>query len=104
MARQIQHQNKRYLEAQALRWERTVFGKYETRLFGVTYELEKRRKNVKDETYDTGWYLYSEGAPGGNFFGEFMAGTLLNAIDEASEAVYAADLRANDYEPKGQTG
>ncbi|MER6092525.1 hypothetical protein [Streptomyces bluensis] len=99
MARQVQHQRKRYLEAQALRWERTVFGRYETRLFGVTYELEKRVKNLKDETPDTGWYLYSKNVAGG-FFGEFMAATLMAAIDEASEAVYAADLRAEGYEPK----
>ena len=99
MARVTHRHGKRYLEAQALRWERTVFGKYETHLFGVTHELEKRARNVKDGCPDAGWYLYTKDAPGG-FFGEFMATTLMPAIDAASEAVYAADMRAEDYEPK----
>lgn len=72
-------------------------GRYETDLFGVDYELEKRVRNRKDETHDTGWYLYSKGVAGG-FFGEWCARKIYEAVDAASKMIVKADLRTEGYE------
>lgn len=101
MARRRQADSERYIEADnGFGWSprrASVVGfsfyKYETTVFGITYELEKR--GGKHE--DTGWYLYN--ATGGqHFFGEWCARTLLPAIDEASALIVKADLRAPGFE------
>lgn len=72
---------------------------YAAKVFGITYELEKRLRAPGD-TPDTGWYLYSRGD--GYFFGEFCGYTLLPAIDEASEMIAKADLRCPGNEKEGE--
>jgi hypothetical protein len=52
---------------------------------GPGYVLEKRRKNPKDGTTDTGWYLYTEGETG--FFGEWCGSRILDAVDEANRLI-----------------
>ena len=69
-------------------------------VFGITYELEKRRRSPGD-TPDTGWYLYSCGADGG-FFGEYCDRTLLPAVDEASKMIAKTDLRGPGYEKEDE--
>lgn len=61
-------------------WRRTQDRRYEAE----GYVLEKRRRNLKDQTHTTGWYLY-----GGTYFGEWCASTLRAAVAEADELVYA---------------
>lgn len=73
--------------------------RYETTVFGVAYELEKRRRNLRDESHDSGWYLYSSGVPGG-FFGEWCGRILFYAVDEASKMIAEADFRGEGYERK----
>jgi hypothetical protein len=105
MARRMKAEGRPYIEADnGFGWVRdrasvasVASGKYRASIFGIRYELEKRRRNVADETYDTGWYLYSFGVPSG-FFGEWCAPTLLPAIDEASKMIAKADLRGEGYE------
>lgn len=63
---------------------------------GVTYELERRRRNINDGCTDTGWYLYSTGARSGNFFGEWCDHTIRRAVDAAVEMIFAADLRGGE--------
>lgn len=95
MAKRIQWCGKKYIEGEiGIGWERTSNGHYQTEMFDVTYELEKRRRNTKDQTFDSGWYLYSRGASEGNFFGEWCARTILDAVDSANEQILKADLRA----------
>jgi len=55
----------------------------------VNYVLEKRTRNPKDETYDTGWYLYDDKASG--FFGEWCAKLLLEAVDKANSLIAAEE-------------
>lgn len=52
---------------------------------GVTYELEKRRRNVADGCPDTGWYLFSDEV--GGFFGEWCGRLVLEAVAEASRLI-----------------
>ncbi len=52
---------------------------------GPVYVLEKRRRNPKDDTADTGWYLYDD-QPGG-FFGEWCGRRILDAVDEANRQI-----------------
>lgn len=99
MAKRIQWCGKKLIEGEGgIGWERQENGKYQTELFGVTYELVKRRRS-KIERGDTGWYLYSDGAPDGNFFGDYASSTLLEAVDEANEMIIKLDLRGPGYEP-----
>lgn len=75
-------------------------GRYTIEVFGVTYELEKRRRSPGD-TPDTGWYLYSRGAVDGrDFFGEQCCPTLLESVDAASEMIAERDLRGEGHTPK----
>lgn len=53
--------------------------------YGTGYTLEKRVRNLKDSTPDTGWYLYSN-APGG-LFGEWCGSRILDAVDVANELI-----------------
>lgn len=56
---------------------------YETdEISGIRYELEKRRRNPKDECTDTGYYLY-----GGSYFGEWCARLLGDAVDVAQDLI-----------------
>ena len=107
MARRAQHMGERYIEADnGFGWTRerasvasVSSGRYVMEIFGITYELEKRRRNVRVEPgTDTGWYLYSRNDP--EFYGEFAGYTLLPAIDEASQMIAKADLRSEGYERK----
>jgi hypothetical protein len=106
MARRRQADGEQYNEADnGFSWSRkrasatsVERGSYVTTLFGIKYELEKRRRSPGD-TPDTGWYLYSFGVSGG-FFGEYCDATLLPAIDKASELIAKADLRGEGYERK----
>lgn len=107
MARHRQSDGEKYIEADnGIGWTRqkasvasVLSGNYEAYLFGIRYELEKRRRSVREPGADTGWYLYSHGDT--YFFGEFCDRTLLSAIDEASKLITAADLRGEGYERKG---
>ena len=104
MARRRQAEGERYIEADnGFGWSKkrasvasVERGSYYATIFGVEYELEKRRRSPGD-TPGTGWYLYSYGVPGG-FFGEWCGSTLLSAIDEASKMIAKADLRGEGYE------
>ncbi|GHB51986.1 hypothetical protein GCM10010331_44430 [Streptomyces xanthochromogenes] len=99
MARRIQWCGKKLIEADGgIGWERQASGKYQAELFGVTYELEKRRRS-KSEPGDTGWYLYSNGAPDGNFFGDYASRTLMEAVEEATTMLLKLDLRGPGYGP-----
>ncbi|MFI1796608.1 hypothetical protein ACH427_04510 [Streptomyces sp. NPDC020379] len=99
MGKRIQWCGKKLIEGDdGIRWERQENGKYQAELFGVTYELEKRRRS-RAEQGDTGWYLYSRGAPEGNFLGDYASRTLLEAIDEATDMLLKLDLRGSGYEP-----
>lgn len=108
MARHRQAEGEKYIEADnGIGWTRKRASlmsvepnRWVTAIFGVSYELEKRCRNILDGSYDTGWYLYSSGVSGG-FFGEYCDRTLLPAIDEASKLIIAADLRGEGYERKG---
>lgn len=109
MARYRQAEYQRYVEADnGFGWtkkkaslESVDPNKWVLALFGVDYELEKRFRNIRDEAYDTGWYLYTVGVEG--FFGEYCASTLMPAIDEASRLIAKADLRGEGYERKEST-
>lgn len=107
MARRTHHMGQALIEAEnGFGWTREKAsvasvgtGRYVTEIFGITYELEKRRRNARVEPgTDTGWYLYSRGVS--YFFGEWCGVTLLPAIDEASELINRADLRGDGYERK----
>ncbi len=111
MAQRRQADGEQYIEADnGFGWIRgrasatsVSSGLYTVTIFGITYELEKRRRNARVEPgADTGWYLYSRDA-GSWFFGEWCGRTLLSAIDEASKMIAEADLRGGGYERKGQT-
>ncbi len=104
MARRTQHLGQRMIEADnGFGWTRDPdTGKYVTEVFGVTYEMEKRRKNRNDECPDTGWYMYSKGADGG-WFGEWCGKTITMAVDEASELIAERDLRGPGYEKEDTT-
>jgi hypothetical protein len=52
---------------------------------GVTYALEKRRRNPKDGTTHAGWYLY--GDQPGTPFGEGCGSRILEAVDEANRVI-----------------
>ena len=108
MARRKQADGKAYIEADnGFIWLRerasaasVSSGRYMTWIMGISYELEKRRRNARIEPgTDTGWYLYSRDA-GSWFFGEYCDATLLSAIDEASKMIAEADLRGEGYERK----
>lgn len=89
----------RYIEADnGLGWALRADGMYVTEIFGVSYEMEKRRRSRVEPGSDTGWHLWSR--PGTHFMGEFCDRTLLSAIDEASEMIAKADLRGEGYEEK----
>ncbi|KUL44788.1 hypothetical protein ADL22_12660 [Streptomyces sp. NRRL F-4489] len=99
MAKRIQWCGKKLIEADGgIGWERQESGKYQAELFGVTYELEKRRRS-KAERGDPGWYLYSSGAPDGNFSGDYTSSTLMEAVEEATTMLLKLDLRGPGYEP-----
>lgn len=106
MARRRQADGERYIEADnGFGWSRkrasvvsVESASYFTEVFGIEYQLEKRRRSPGD-TPDTGWYLYSYGVSGG-FFGEWCGSTLPTAIDEASDLINKADLRGEGYEVK----
>ncbi|MET9816858.1 hypothetical protein [Streptomyces sp. NPDC006355] len=53
---------------------------------GTRYVLEKRKRNPKDGTMDTGWYLY-DSRPSGGFFGEWCSSRILDAVDEANRLI-----------------
>ncbi|MEU3522350.1 hypothetical protein AB0E62_00480 [Streptomyces sp. NPDC038707] len=55
---------------------------------GPSYVLEKRTRNSKDETRDTGWYLYDD-QPNG-FFGEWCGTRILEAVDKANQMINEA--------------
>jgi hypothetical protein len=101
MARRIQFCGEKMIESGCgIGWTRDeASGWYVTVMFGIEYELEKRRRNVADETYDTGWYLYSHDA-NSYFVGEWCGSLLLSAVDEASQMIVKADLRGKGYERK----
>jgi hypothetical protein len=95
MARRKQADGERYIEADnGFGWTRcSDNGNYQTTVFGVTYELERRGGTQED----FGWYLYTiKGST--YFFGEYCARNLLPAIDEASELIAKTDLRGKGYE------
>lgn len=98
MAKRIQYCGTKLIRGDeiGISWERKESGKYETDMDGVTYELENRTANVRDETHDTGWYLYSRGADG-DFFGKWCARTILEAVDVANEMIDKARLRGAGY-------
>ncbi|NGN70290.1 hypothetical protein G5C51_41210 [Streptomyces sp. A7024] len=69
---------------------------------GQHYELEKRRRNRKDDTYNTGWYLYSTGG-GLPFFGASCGTRVLDAVDEADRMISEAeraDREIAEYQAK----
>lgn len=103
MARRRQINGERYIEADnGFGWtpEKALHlgfsdyrCRYRTTIFGVTYELERRGGTQEM----LGWYLYTiKGST--HWFGEYCGSTLLPAIDEASELIAKADLRAEGYE------
>lgn len=101
MARRRQAEGERYIEADnGFGWTRergasvlsVVPGVYVTKIFGVTYTLEKFR----DPQGEHGWYLYSR--KNTHFTGQYCEATLLPAIDEASKLIAKADLRGEGYE------
>ncbi len=99
MAKRIQWEGKKLIQGDGgIGWERLENGKYQAELFGVTYELEKRRHS-KGERVDTGWYLYSSGSVDHGFFGDYACGTLMEAVDEANDMIIKIDLRGPGYEP-----
>lgn len=108
MARRKQADRQKYIEADnGFGWTKerasatsVQSSMHATTVFGITYELEKRRRAPGD-TPDTGWYLYSRGVS--CFFGEFCDSTLLPAIDRASEMIAKADLRGEGYEKEKET-
>jgi hypothetical protein len=53
--------------------------------WGSRFVLEKRTRNPKDGTTDTGWYLYDN--HGGGFFGEWCGSRILDAVDEANRLI-----------------
>lgn len=83
----------RYIEADnGFGWTRQPqTGNYEVTVFGVVYELEKRKGD------GDGWYLYTV-KNSTHFFGEWCGYTLLGAVDEASNLIAKADLRGPGYE------
>lgn len=108
MAKRMQAEGQRFVQADnGLGWSRerasvvsVGSGRYVTTIFGITYELEKRRRNARVEPgTDTGWYLYSRGDS--YFCGEFCDSTLLPAIDAASDMIVKADLRGEGHEKEG---
>lgn len=70
-------------------------GNWETELYGVRYEIEKRKWSPGD-TPDTGWYLYSFNVTGG-FFGEWCGTTILEAAEVATNKIHERDLRTEQY-------
>ncbi|WP_274916832.1 hypothetical protein [Streptomyces sp. WZ-12] len=102
MAKRVQSGGKTLIEGEGgIGWERQSTGTYQAGLFGVIYELEKRRRSTVEQGA-TGWYLYSSGAPDGNFFGDYASSTLLEAIDEANDMIHRLDLRGPGYEPQSE--
>jgi hypothetical protein len=107
MARRVRHMGERLIEADnGVGWSRerasvasVSSGRYTTEIFGVRYELEKRRRSRVEPGSDTGWHLYSLNNT--YFFGEFCGSTLMEAVDEASEVIIKADLRGPGYEKEG---
>jgi hypothetical protein len=104
MARRIRRVGQQLIEADnGIGWERerasavsVSSGRYVTEIFGISYELEKRRRNARVEPgTDTGWYLYSRNDT--YFFGEFCGSRLMEAVDEASEMIIKSDLRGPGY-------
>ncbi|WP_329142814.1 hypothetical protein OIU91_04175 [Streptomyces sp. NBC_01456] len=87
MAKRVQWCGKKLIAGEGgIGWERQEDGKYQAELFGVTYELEKRRRS-QAERGDSGWYLYSTGAPDGNFFGDQLGrviGSFVAALQKQS--------------------
>lgn len=100
MATRRQEGGEKFIEADnGLGWIRCSDGRYWVGIFGIGYELEKRRRNARAEPgSDTGWYLYSRNDS--YFMGEFCDSTLLPAIDAASVMIVKADLRGDGYERK----
>ena len=97
MARRRQADGERYIEADnGFGWTPDAeSGRYETTVFGIEYELEKRRGDGE------GWHLYTR--KGSHFWGEWCAYTLLEAVDEASKMIAKADLRGEGYEKETET-
>lgn len=98
MAKRVQVNGKKVIETEGgVIWSRNSGlghyerGNYEAELFGVRYELE-RRKWYPGDTPITGWYLYSFNVSGG-FFGEWCDTHLLDAADKATELILKRDLR-----------
>ncbi|MEU7147101.1 hypothetical protein AB0B15_03530 [Streptomyces sp. NPDC045456] len=58
---------------------------------GPVYVMEKRRKNLVDESPDTGWYLYDDTSNG--FFGEWCGSRILEAVDEANRLIAETEAR-----------
>ncbi|MFI2616617.1 hypothetical protein [Streptomyces sp. NPDC018584] len=99
MAKRIQWEGKKLIEADGgIGWERREEGTYQAELFGVTYELKKRRRS-KAEPGDTGWYLYSSGSFDHGFSGDYASRTLMVAVDEATTMILQLDLRGPGFEP-----
>ena len=71
-------------------------GKWEAELYGVRYELERRKWSKQEPDCDSGWYLYSFNVTGG-FFGEWCAKTLREAVDVATSLILQQDLRTEKY-------
>lgn len=71
-------------------------GRYHATHDGVSYELEKRRRNLRDECPDTGWYLY-----GGGHFGTWCDHTIAAAIAEANNEILAKPPVIDDDEELG---
>lgn len=71
-------------------------GNWETELYGVRYEIEKRKWSQQEPDCDTGWYLYSFNAPGG-FFGEWCGKTILEAAEAATSKIHQRDLRTEKH-------
>lgn len=99
MSRRVQIDGIKMLEADGgIVWGRETGlrkserGKYVAELYGVTYELEKRRWSPQEPGDDTGWYLFSTNVYGG-FFGARCASTIVEAVDVATEMILTRDLR-----------
>lgn len=101
MAKRIQFMGTKLVESDSgIGWQRNKeTGVYETETFGISYELEHRRRNARVEPgSDNGWHLYSRGDS--HFFGEWCGYKLFDAIEEASGLIIKADLRGEGYEKK----
>lgn len=108
MARRTTHMGERIIESDnGFGWSRqkasvasVSVGKYVTEVFGVAYELEKRRTAPGEEPY-TGWYLYSKGATDNpDFYGQWCGRALLPSVDAASKMIAKHDLRGKGHTPR----